>query len=54
MTNGVGGSEAVVEDGDDLSLDATVNVTSTDRELEDEVSCCYLPLSQPWSDCIII
>lgn len=30
LTNGVG-------DGDDLSLDATVHVTSTDREIEDEV-----------------
>lgn len=27
-------------DGDDISLDATINITSTDRELEDEVRSC--------------
>ena len=42
-TNGVNGSDTIVGDGDDISLDATVNVTSTDRELEDEVGLSENP-----------
>lgn len=36
--NGHKETRAKTADGDDISLDATVNITSTDRELEDEVS----------------